>query len=132
MDYAERSKVVSQQQGQQILGEDSGARDGRYGELRTTAWLNTKWYGQRPKDGALELREERVRFVTNGGEKIFDSPLSETQGEFPLYYAGAGAKLTIGDQRYYVYFSPPFSRSTFALVKGIMAARPWKPLLTRG
>ena len=120
------------QQGQQITKEDLGAQDQQHSELRTRAWLNEKWYGQRPKDGILELREGRVRFVTNGGEKVFDSPLGKVQGEFPIYYMGAGAKLSVAGQRYYVYFYPPFSRSSIALVKGIMAARPWKPMLRRG
>jgi len=117
---------------QQIVKEDSRAQEDRqYDELRTKAWLNTKWYG-RAKDGFLELREGRVRFVTNGGEKVFDSPLSEVQGEFPIYYMRAGAKLTVGSQRYHVYFYRPGSRSTVVLVKALIAARPWKALLARG
>jgi hypothetical protein len=123
---------MSLQQGQRIVKEGPEAQGQQHGELRTKAWLNEKWYGQQPKDGTLELREGRVRFVTNGGEKVFDSPLGEVKGEFPIYYAGAGAKLSVAGRRYYVYFFPPFSRSSIALVKGIMAAKPWKPLLTQG
>jgi hypothetical protein len=121
---------MSLQQGQRIVKEGPEAQGQQHGELRTKAWLNEKWYGQQPKDGTLELREGRVRFVTNGGEKVFDSPLGEVKGEFPKLTLGGGAKLSVTGRRYYVSFYPPGSQSIVAGVTAIKAWKRWKDALT--
>jgi hypothetical protein len=123
---------MSQQQGQQIAKEESGAQAGHYSELRTRTWINKKAFGFY-KEGFLELRDGRVTFTRKGNEKVFDSPLGEVQAEFPIYMWGGGTKLTVGGQLYYISFARPGnSRSVIGGITSIMAYRRWKEVLTSG
>ncbi len=122
---------MSQQQGQRIVKEGPEAQGQQDGELRTRTWINKKMIGFY-KEGFLELRSGRISFVMRGNDKVFDSPLSDVQAEFPKYMWGGGAKLTVGGQRYYISFARPGSRSIVGSITSIMAYRRWRDVLTSG
>lgn len=122
---------MSLQQRQQIVREGQETQGQQYGELRTKTWMNRKLIGLY-KEGILELRGGRVSFTKRGNDKVFDSPLSAVQAEFPKYMWGGGAKLTVGGQLYYISFARPGSRSVVGGITSIMAYRRWKEALTSG
>lgn len=123
---AERTKMMIQQS----VGEASKEQSQQYGELRTKAWLSAGWF-RLPKEGFLELRSGRLRFVTKANEKVFDVSPGEVQAEFPIYYCLGGGKLTVGGQRYYISFVRPGTQSAIAGITGFMAWRQWRGVLTR-
>jgi hypothetical protein len=130
VDYGNRKeKVMLEPQGHPIAGEALRAQGPQVNELRSRAWVGTGLFG-RARVGFLELQNGRVRFVTNGGEKVFDSPLGEVKGEFPKLTLGGGAKLSVTGRRYYVSFYPPGSQSIVAGVTAIKAWKRWKDALT--
>lgn len=71
----------------------------------TNAWLLKGLTGS--VSGWLELRDERLRFITPD-EVLFDAALSEITGVvFPWYYFGGGVKLLVGGERVRVSFVKP-------------------------
>jgi hypothetical protein len=95
--------------------------------LFTSAWLLKGITGS--VSGSLELKNKRLIYVTDDGQRLFNVPLSEVRDIiFPWYYFGAGVKLRIGANKYRFSFIEPYSES------GVLAAcdvgKEWKSLLT--
>ncbi len=135
-----------------MAGEGSGrAAQGRE-PIRSPAWLLKGLTGSTP--GLLELAEGRLSFSAVGGYsgapgtrsdersdhagRVFETAVSNvTDVTFPWYYFGAGAKLTIGEQRYRLSFSKPGNTQLHEeqlganVAMGREAGKMWRSVLSR-
>jgi hypothetical protein len=105
------------------VGTPGGTQDPAPGEeLRSVVWLLKGTTGS--TEGVLELSRGRLSFTMSGqytgapftanddrgdqGGKVFDAPLDAvTDVQFPWYYFGGGAKLTVAGETYRLSFLKP-------------------------
>jgi len=95
--------------------------------LFTSAWLLKGITGS--ISGSLKLKNKRLIYVTDDGQRLFNAHLSEVKDIiFPWYYFGAGVKLRIGANKYRFSFIEPYSESGVLVARDV--GKEWKSLLT--